>query len=107
MAEGNFVQPAIPRFDGYYDHWAMLMENLLRSKDYWSLIESGIPASTTEAEHTEVQQKHMEEMRLKDLKVKIIFFNPLIALSWKQSWIETLQKEYGIQCVRNIKGPLR
>jgi cation diffusion facilitator CzcD-associated flavoprotein CzcO len=34
MAEGNFVQPAIPRFDGHYDHWAMLMENLLRSKDY-------------------------------------------------------------------------
>jgi hypothetical protein len=39
----NFVQPAIPRFDGHYDHWSMLMENLLRSKEYWSLIESGIP----------------------------------------------------------------
>jgi hypothetical protein len=77
MAEGNFVQPAIPRFDGHYDHWAMLMENLLRSKDYWSLIESGIPTSTTEAEHTEVQQKHMEEMRLKDLKVKNYLFQSI------------------------------
>jgi hypothetical protein len=79
MAEGNFVQPAIPRFDGHDDHWAMLMENLLRSKDYWSLIESGIPASTTGAgaELTEVQQKHMEEMRLKDLKVKNYLFQSI------------------------------
>ena len=77
MAEGNFVQPAIPRFDGHYDHWAMLMENLLRSKDYWSLIESGIPASTPGAELMEVQQKHMEEMRLKDLKVKNYLFQSI------------------------------
>jgi hypothetical protein len=59
----------------------MLMENLLRSKDYWSLIESGIPASTTGAgagaELTEVQQKHMEEMRLKDLKVKNYLFQSI------------------------------
>ncbi|KAL5830777.1 hypothetical protein ACOSQ3_016195 [Xanthoceras sorbifolium] len=27
----NFVQPAIPRFDGHYNHWSMLMENLLRT----------------------------------------------------------------------------
>jgi len=55
MAEGNFVQPAIPRFDGHYDHWAMLMENFLRFKEYWSLIEIGIPTNTTGAEHTEAQ----------------------------------------------------
>ena len=30
----NFVQPAIPKFDGHYDHWSMLMENFLRSKEY-------------------------------------------------------------------------
>ena len=45
MAESNssgFVQPAIPKFDGHYDHWAMLMENFLRSKEYWDLIENGI-----------------------------------------------------------------
>ena len=44
MAEGrssSFVQPAIPRFDGHYDHWVMLMENFLRSKEYWDLIENG------------------------------------------------------------------
>jgi hypothetical protein len=41
----SFVQPSIPRFDGHYDHWAMLMENFLRSKEYWELIENGIPAT--------------------------------------------------------------
>jgi len=33
----SFVQAAIPKFDGHYDHWAMLMENFLRSKEYWIL----------------------------------------------------------------------
>ncbi|KAL4367378.1 hypothetical protein GQ457_05G024780 [Hibiscus cannabinus] len=45
-----FVQPSIPNFYGYYDHWAMLMENFLRSKEYWSLIENGFyvaPIGTT------------------------------------------------------------
>jgi len=32
---------AVPRFDGHYDHWSMLMENFLRSKEYWSLVETG------------------------------------------------------------------
>jgi len=34
MAVENFVQPVIPRCDGHYDHWSMLMENFLRSKEY-------------------------------------------------------------------------
>ncbi|MCI56464.1 homeobox-leucine zipper protein HDG8-like, partial [Trifolium medium] len=45
MAESDsngFVQSTIPKFDGHYDHWAMLMQNFLRSKEYWGLIENGI-----------------------------------------------------------------
>ncbi|KAF7112444.1 hypothetical protein RHSIM_RhsimUnG0229000 [Rhododendron simsii] len=41
MAAENFVQPSIPRFDGHCDHWSMLMENFLRSKEYWTLMETG------------------------------------------------------------------
>ena len=37
----NFAQPSIPKFDGDYNHWSMLMENLLRSKEYWSIVETG------------------------------------------------------------------
>jgi hypothetical protein len=76
-SEGNFVQPAIPRFDGHYDHWAMLMENFLRSKEYWSLIETGIPTVATGSEQTETQQKTVEDMRLKDLKVKNYLFQAI------------------------------
>lgn len=43
MASENFVQPIIPRFDGHYDHWSMLMENFPRSKEYWQVVSDGIP----------------------------------------------------------------
>ncbi|KAG6502423.1 hypothetical protein ZIOFF_042316 [Zingiber officinale] len=42
MMSDNFVQPAIPRFDGHYDHWSMLMKIFLRSKEYWQVVESGV-----------------------------------------------------------------
>ncbi|GKU93862.1 hypothetical protein SLEP1_g7421 [Rubroshorea leprosula] len=41
MASKTFVQPAIPHFDGHHDHWSMLMESFLRSKEYWNVVESG------------------------------------------------------------------
>jgi hypothetical protein len=75
--ESNFVQPAIPKFDGHYDHWAMLMENFLRSKEYWSLVENGIPAAAEGAELTEVQRKTIEDQKLKDLKVKNYLFQAI------------------------------
>jgi len=34
-SEANFAATSIPKFDGDYDHWSMVMENLLRSKEYW------------------------------------------------------------------------
>ncbi|KAL6311949.1 hypothetical protein AAG906_037516 [Vitis piasezkii] len=42
MTYDNFVQLAIPYFDGYYDHWSMLMENFLRSKECWHVVSIGI-----------------------------------------------------------------
>ena len=75
--ESNFVQPAIPKFDGHYDHWAMLMENFLRSKEYWSLVEHGIPAATQGVELTEGQRKASEDQKLKDLKAKNYLFQAI------------------------------
>ncbi|XP_040375559.1 uncharacterized protein LOC121053127 [Rosa chinensis] len=78
MAETNFVQPAIPRFDGHYDHWAMLMENFLRSKEYWHMVEIGIPAAAAEGgEEIEAQRKLREDAKLKDLKVKNYLFQAI------------------------------
>jgi hypothetical protein len=69
MAESsNFMQPSIPRFDGFYDHWAELMENLMKSKEYWNLIENGI--ATAPAGATPEQLRAIEESKLKDLKAK-------------------------------------
>ncbi|GJY62080.1 retrovirus-related pol polyprotein from transposon TNT 1-94, partial [Tanacetum coccineum] len=33
--------PYVPKFDGDYGHWRLIMENLLRSKEYWCVIEPG------------------------------------------------------------------
>ncbi|PNY02868.1 retrovirus-related Pol polyprotein from transposon TNT 1-94 [Trifolium pratense] len=71
----GFVQPFIPKFEVYYDHWAMLMENLLRSKELWTQIEHGIvvaPANPT-AEHTRLAN----ESNIRDLKVKNYLFQAI------------------------------
>ncbi|GAU39416.1 hypothetical protein TSUD_323640 [Trifolium subterraneum] len=62
----SFLPPSIPKFDGFYDHWAELMENLMRSKDYWSLIETGIIVAPENP--TPEQTQAATESRLKDLK---------------------------------------
>ncbi|GAU35605.1 hypothetical protein TSUD_30220 [Trifolium subterraneum] len=53
----------------------MLMENLLRSKEYWSLIEEGIV--TAPAGATQEQRKIAEESKLKDLKAKNCLFQAI------------------------------
>ncbi|XP_042450656.1 uncharacterized protein LOC122035309 [Zingiber officinale] len=73
----NFVQPAIPKFDGYYDHWSMLMENFLRSKEYWDLVETRIPVAVEGVELTEAQGKLFADQKLKDLKVKNYLFQAI------------------------------
>jgi hypothetical protein len=75
MSEGNFGHPAIPKFDGHYDDWSMLMENLLRSKEYWSIVETGIPVLPAAA--TAEQRNSVDEARLKDLKAKNYLFQSI------------------------------
>ncbi|CAM8994809.1 unnamed protein product [Rhodiola kirilowii] len=87
----SFSQPSIPIFDGDYKHWSLLMENLLRSKEYCGVIEVEIPqASETLPEAkkkgfeveipqgfetlTAAQKKVVEDLRLKDLKAKNYLF---------------------------------
>lgn len=57
----NFVQPVIPHFDGHYDHWSMLMENFLRSKEYWGLVENEITLYAEGTALTETQLKALED----------------------------------------------
>ncbi|CAM8978411.1 unnamed protein product [Rhodiola kirilowii] len=73
----KFVQPAIPKFDGHFDHWSMLMENFLRSKEMWNLVEKGIPvpmkADGTSAA-SEADKKGIDDAKLRDMKVKNYLF---------------------------------
>ena len=63
--DSNFVQVAIPRFDGHYDHWSMLMENFLPSKEYWPIIESGIQEPEKGTSLIEPRKADLEARRLK------------------------------------------
>ena len=55
----------------------MLMKNFLRSKEYWSLVENGIPVAAEGVELTEAQQKSIADQKLKDLKVKNYLFQAI------------------------------
>lgn len=69
-SNSGFVQPAIPKLDGHYDHWSLLMENFFRSKEYLGLIEEGIPEVRDETTLTDAQLKARNKLKLNDLKAK-------------------------------------
>lgn len=74
----NFVQATIPKFDGLYDHWAMLMENLLHSKEFWNVVENRIPTLPEALEiATQEQLKAIEDGKLRDLKAKNYLFQEI------------------------------
>lgn len=50
------------------------MENFLRSKEYCTLVETGIVEPASETIPTEVQRKTLEDQRLKDLMTKNYLF---------------------------------
>ncbi|XP_071933044.1 uncharacterized protein [Coffea arabica] len=110
--ESMFVQPSIPKFDGHYDHWAMLMENFLRSKEYWHLVEKCVPAVLAGKAITEEQQRQIDEQKLKDLKVKNYFFQALDPSiletilkkdTSKDIWDSVKQKYQGSTCVKRAQ----
>lgn len=63
----------VPVFDGHYDHWKEMMENLLRAKQLWNLIDPGIIEPTEGVAQSEGQRKALAELRTKDLQVKHYF----------------------------------
>ncbi|KAL3731547.1 hypothetical protein ACJRO7_028432 [Eucalyptus globulus] len=77
MASETFVQPAIPHFDGHYDNWSMLMENFLKSKEYWDVVSSGVAEPDEGAVLTVVQRMALDALKLKDLKAKNYLFQAI------------------------------
>ncbi|XP_076943175.1 uncharacterized protein LOC143613323 [Bidens hawaiensis] len=64
----QYQSTTVPKFDSDYDHWSMVMETLLRSKEYWRVVEDGYTVIRPGEQATATQQKNFEENRLKDLK---------------------------------------
>lgn len=105
--QDRFIQLFILKFDGFYDHWSMLMENLLRSKEYWCLFENGIAIAlvdATPADDTQEQLKVVEERKLKYLKAKNYLFSAidrsiletlLVRNITKNIWDDMRQKYHG------------
>ena len=71
------MQPVIRRFDGHYDHWSMLMENFLRSKEYWQVVDSGVAKPKAGIALTETQKTELEGLKLKNLKAKNYIFQAI------------------------------
>ncbi|PKA63642.1 hypothetical protein AXF42_Ash005537 [Apostasia shenzhenica] len=77
MASESFVQAAIPRFDGHYDHWSMLIENFLRSKEYWTVVVSRVAEPAAGVVLTDAQKAELKGLKLKDLKAKNYLFQAI------------------------------
>ncbi|XP_075634654.1 uncharacterized protein LOC142607088 [Castanea sativa] len=102
MASENFVQPGHSRFDGHYDHWSMLVENFLRSKEYWTVVVSGVAELAEGVVLTDAQKVELEGKKLKDLKAKNYLFQAidrsilgsiLCKETSKQIW-DSMKKKY-------------
>ena len=93
LTESNSAFVSVTIFDGYYDHWSMLMEDFLRQRKLWELVDEGIPEVTLPAtsfaaivtdktpeaqrkRETELRQK-VEQMKEDDFKVKNFLFQAI------------------------------
>lgn len=77
MAFKNFVRPAIWRFHGHYDHWSILMENFLKFKEYWQIVESGVVEPAAGMSMTDAGRADFERQQLKDLNAKNYLFQAI------------------------------
>lgn len=79
MAAENaiFQVPSVPKFDGDYEHWSMLMKTLLKSKEYWVVIEPGYTEPREGTVLTVAQQTDLDALRLKDLKAQNYLFQSI------------------------------
>ncbi|GAA0147364.1 hypothetical protein LIER_07084 [Lithospermum erythrorhizon] len=67
----------IPHFDGHYDHWSELMENLLKAKGLWDMVERGFVEPLDGALLNDNQQALLNEARTRDHQVKHYLFQAI------------------------------
>ncbi|GAA0141738.1 hypothetical protein LIER_02810 [Lithospermum erythrorhizon] len=67
----------VPKFDGHYDHWSELMENFLRAKGLWGVIERGIGEPIDGTLLNDNQRALLEEDRTQNFQVKHYLFQAI------------------------------
>ncbi|PHU31000.1 hypothetical protein BC332_03093 [Capsicum chinense] len=55
----------------------MLMENFLRSKEFWPVVSVGVQEPATGIALSEAQKAELDSLRLKDLKAKNYLFQDI------------------------------
>ncbi|XP_076925564.1 uncharacterized protein LOC143588456 [Bidens hawaiensis] len=86
----------VPVFDGHYEHWSEMMENLLRAKGLWKLIDPRIKEPKVGISVTDAQKKKLEEFHLVDLQ-KRFAGNERV----KRSMLQKLRRDFGILEMKN------
>ncbi|KAL4563107.1 hypothetical protein LXL04_027140 [Taraxacum kok-saghyz] len=74
----------VPVFDGHYEHWSEMKENLLRAKQVWNLIDLGIREPAVGIAQSEAEKKKLEELRVKDLQVKHYLYQAIDRVTFEQ-----------------------
>ncbi|XP_076905756.1 uncharacterized protein LOC143561608 [Bidens hawaiensis] len=74
----------VPVFDGHYDHWREMMENLLRAKQLWNLVDPGIIEPAMGVAQSEAQKKTLADLRAKDLHVKHYLYQAFDRVTFEQ-----------------------
>ncbi|XP_076898416.1 uncharacterized protein LOC143551974 [Bidens hawaiensis] len=82
----------IPLFDGHYEHWSEMMENLLRAKQLWNLVDPGIIEPAVGIAQSDAQRKRLEELRTKDLQVKHYLYQAIDRTTFEQILDRTSSK---------------
>ncbi|KAL4584185.1 hypothetical protein LXL04_008777 [Taraxacum kok-saghyz] len=82
----------VPVFDGHYEHWSEMMENLLRAKKVWNLIDPGIREPEVGIAQSEAEKKKLEDLRMKDLEVKHYLYQAIDRVTFEQIMDRTTSK---------------
>ncbi|XP_076948643.1 uncharacterized protein LOC143620980 [Bidens hawaiensis] len=74
----------VPVFDEHYGHWREMMENLLRAKQMWNLVDQGIIEPSVGVAKSEAQKKTLADLRAKDLQVKHYLYQAIDRVTFEQ-----------------------
>ena len=83
------------------------MENFLRSKEYWGLIETGYVDPENGAAQIEAQRKELDELKLKDLKVKNYLFQAIDRMILGTIFVKDTSKQILESMKKKFEGSAR